>query len=100
VVWHELLFGLERLPPSRKQEAIETYLFQIVRATMPILPYDRVAAEWHARQRARLESIGKPSSFQDGQIAAVARANGLTLVTANRSHFEIFEDLSIEDWRA
>lgn len=98
VVWHEL-FGWERLPPSRKKKTIGDYLFQVVRETMPILPYDRAAAEWHARERARLTAIGKPPPFFDTQIAAVAKVNELVLVTANRSHFELFENLSIEDWR-
>jgi tRNA(fMet)-specific endonuclease VapC len=64
VVWHELLFGWERLPPSLKKRTIGDYLFQVVSANMPILPYDQAAAEWHARERARLTAIGKihPSS--------------------------------------
>jgi tRNA(fMet)-specific endonuclease VapC len=98
VVWHELLFGWERLPQSRKKKDIEDYLFQVVRANMPILPYDQAAAEWHASQRARLTAIGRTPAFFDGQIAAVAKVSGLVLVTANRSHFEWFEGLPIEDW--
>ncbi|HEX9940850.1 MAG TPA: PIN domain-containing protein [Thermoanaerobaculia bacterium] len=82
-VWHELLFGWERLPQSRKKKTIGDYLFQIVRETMPILPYDQAAAEWHARERARLTAIGKTPPFLDGQIAATAKVNGLILVTAN-----------------
>ena len=99
VVWHELLFGMERLPASRKRVAIEAYLFRIVRVTMPILAYDRAAAEWHAHQRARLVAVGRTPPFQDGQIAAIAKVNDLILVTANRSHFEPFEGLLVEDWR-
>jgi tRNA(fMet)-specific endonuclease VapC len=99
VVWHELLFGWERLPPSRKKNAIGSYLFQVVRSTIPIVPYDEAAAGWHAEQRARLVAQGKTPPFADGQIAAVARVNGLTLVTANRSHFELFEGLEFDDWR-
>jgi tRNA(fMet)-specific endonuclease VapC len=98
VVWHELLFGWERLPQSRKKKDIEDYLFQVVRANMPMLPYDQDAAEWHASERARLAAIGRTPSFLDGQIAAVAKVNNLILVTANRSHFEPFEGLPIEDW--
>jgi len=98
VVWHELLFGWERLPSSRKKSVIESYLLQVVRGTLPILPYDEAAAGWHAAQRARLAAEGRTPPFADGQIAAVARVNGLTLVTANRTHFEPFEDLQIEDW--
>jgi tRNA(fMet)-specific endonuclease VapC len=99
VVWHELLFGWERLPASRRKSDIEDYLFQVVQF-MPILPYDKTAAEWHAKERARLTAGGRTPPFLDGQIAAIAKVNELVLVTANRSHFEPFDDLCLEDWRA
>ncbi|HSS51272.1 MAG TPA: type II toxin-antitoxin system VapC family toxin [Thermoanaerobaculia bacterium] len=99
VVWHEMLFGLERLPLSRRRRDIENYLLRVVLKTMPILAYDAAAAEWHARQRARLVGMGKTPAYSDGQIAAVAKVNNLILVTANRAHFEPFDDLAIEDWR-
>jgi tRNA(fMet)-specific endonuclease VapC len=100
IVWQELLFGWGRLPASRRKADIEDYLFQVVRPEMPILPYDQTAAEWHAKERARLEAIGRPPSFLDGQIAATAKAHDLVLVTFNRAHFEGFNGLEIEDWRA
>ncbi|HET9226898.1 MAG TPA: type II toxin-antitoxin system VapC family toxin [Thermoanaerobaculia bacterium] len=96
-VWHELLFGLQRLPASAKRTRIEGYLFGSV-SNLPILPYDSLAAEWHAMQRARLEAKGRVTSFSDGQIAAVAHIHGLILVTANLAHFEAFEGLQIENW--
>jgi tRNA(fMet)-specific endonuclease VapC len=99
VVWHELVFGWERLPTSRKKRVIEDYLFQVVRAKMPIMPYDQAAAEWQAKERARLEQRGQATPFADGQIAAIAKVNDLILVTANRSHFDSFEGLAVEDWR-
>ena len=40
VVWHELSFGAARLPASKKRRAIEAYLEEVVRSTLPILPYD------------------------------------------------------------
>ena len=98
-VWNELLFGCERLPPSRKREAIESYLFRTVRASIPILPYDQAAAEWHAAERAKLSALGKTPPFIDGQIAAIAKINNLILVTSNRSHFEPFEGLQLQDWK-
>lgn len=98
-VWHELLFGVQRLPSSRKRRKLETYLTVVIGPSLPILPYDRKAAAWHAAERARLSQSGKTPSFTDGQIAAIAKVNGLTLVTANRSDFEAFEGLSLVDWR-
>lgn len=99
LVWHELLFGCERLPPSRKRAAIESYLLRTVRASIPVLAYDQAAAEWHATERARLTAEGRVPPFIDGQIAAIARVNNLVLVTSNRAHFEPFEGLEIRDWK-
>jgi tRNA(fMet)-specific endonuclease VapC len=99
-VWHEPLYGARRLPPSSRRRALEQYLNDVVRATLPILPYDHAAAEWHAAERARLANIGKTPPYVDGQIAAIARMNDLTLVTANAADFVNFADLRVEDWRS
>jgi tRNA(fMet)-specific endonuclease VapC len=96
-VWHELWFGCERLPPSKKRSRVEDYLQSL--QELPVLVYDAMAAEWHARERARLGAIGRPTSFMDGQIAAVANVHSLTVVTSNGRDFHIFEGLTIEDWR-
>ncbi len=98
VVWHELRFGCERLPPSRRKSAIATYLEEAVRPAIPILPYDEEAAAWHARERARLSRSGRNPAAADAQIAAIAIVNELILVTANGADFRRFEGLRIEDW--
>jgi tRNA(fMet)-specific endonuclease VapC len=98
IVWHELLFGAYRLPESARREAIETYLFEVVAPSLPVLVYDGAAAAWHAAERARLSGIGKIPPFVDGQIAAIAGVNGLTLVTANMSDYAHFQDIQIENW--
>ena len=97
-VWHELQFGCQRLPRSRKREIIALFLNDIVRRTMLILPYDDRAAEWHARERARLSLKGAPPSFVDGQIAAIASVNDLILVTRNTDDFKSFLRLKIKNW--
>jgi len=99
-VWHEALFGWERLPSSRRKERLGSYLFEVVRRSLPILAYDAAAAAWHASERARLQAAGKTSPFVDGQIAAIAKVNDLTLVTSNHQDFAYFEELSLEDWRS
>ena len=99
VVWHELLLGSYRLPPSAKRTAIEQYLSEVVAPTIPILPYDDLAAQWHAAERARLAGMGQLPSFADGQIAAIARINNLILVTTNVTDFSMFEGLQVENWQ-
>jgi tRNA(fMet)-specific endonuclease VapC len=100
IVWHELVYGAARLPPSARRTAIEHYLHQVVAPTIPFLPYDERAAEWHAQERARLVQLGRTPSFADGQIAAVAQTNQLVLVSFNTSDYADFSGLAIEDWRA
>jgi tRNA(fMet)-specific endonuclease VapC len=99
-VWHELWFGCERLPRSKRRKLYESWLRDVVAATLPVLPYDGAAAAWHAAERARLARSGRPAPFVDGQIAAIAATNDLILVTANRKDFARFRGLAVEDWRA
>jgi tRNA(fMet)-specific endonuclease VapC len=97
-VWHELRFGCLRLPKGSRRELLANYLESVVHTTLAVLPYDEVAAEWHARERQRLESMGRPAPYVDGQIAAIACVNKLTLVTTNSKDFAQYQGLSIEDW--
>jgi tRNA(fMet)-specific endonuclease VapC len=98
VVWNELLYGCERLENGKRKSELEAYLHDVIVTSFPILPYDRSAATWHAVERARQERAGKPSPYVDGQIAAIARVNDLTLVTVNVKDFARFKDLTVEDW--
>lgn len=96
-VWHELRFGCDRLPESARRETIETYLTEVLEPSLPILPYGSEAAAWHAAERARLTSEGRTPAFVDGQIAAVAAVNGLSIVTLNPAHFQSFRGLDVEE---
>lgn len=97
VVWHELQYGAERLAPSRRRTAIQRYLDEVISPTMPVFNYDRKAAEWHARERSRLEAQGESPPFADGQIAAIAVVNDLTLVTLNETDLSRFEGLDVRN---
>ena len=97
VVWHELRFGVARLPAGRRRDALSAFVAGLA-SRFPVLPYDRSAAEWHAGERARLERAGRPAPFADGQIAAVAVTNDLRLVTRNVADFAEFADLVVESW--
>jgi tRNA(fMet)-specific endonuclease VapC len=97
-VWHELTYGCRRLPGGKRREALEVYLEQVIRASFQILPYDEAAAAWHGDERARLEALGQPAPFVDGQIAAIAHVHRLALVTANTRDFARFRGLTLEDW--
>ena len=97
-VWHELTYGCRRLPKGKRRAALEAYLRDVVRGSFPILPYDEAAATWHGEERARLEALGRPAPFVDGQIAAIAHVHGLVLATTNDRDFVHFKGLTIENW--
>ncbi len=56
------------------------------------------SAEWHTAERARLTAIGLTPPFVDGQIMAIAQANGLILVTLNPKDYAAFAGVKAEDW--
>jgi tRNA(fMet)-specific endonuclease VapC len=99
-VIHEMRHGLGRLPPGRRRDALTDYLERLLRQPIAVLAYDRDAAIWHADQRVALDAQGRPTPYADGQIAAIAATNGLTLVTCNVADFEFFGGLAIENWFA
>ena len=43
---------------------------------------------------------GRTPASVDGQIAAIAAVNGLTLITHDVTDFTAFEGLDVEDWFA
>jgi tRNA(fMet)-specific endonuclease VapC len=98
IVWLELLYGFERMQAGARKQRLNAFLHEFVAATFVILPYDEAAAAWHASERVRLEKQGMTPPILDGQIAAVAAVNGLTVVTANVRHFETFGGITIDDW--
>ena len=98
IVWQEVLLGCYRMPDSKRRRAIEAYLQEEVKVKLPILPYTQEAAEWFAKERARLIPIGLTPSYADGQIAAIAKVNNLILVTRNVADYANFQDLAIENW--
>jgi tRNA(fMet)-specific endonuclease VapC len=86
------------LPKGKRRTALEAYLRDVVQGSFPILPYDEAAATWHGEERARLEALGRPAPFVDGQIAAIAKVHGLVLATSNDKDFARFRGLTVENW--
>jgi len=96
VVKAELFYGAMRSSnPTRTLELQEAFLSQFVS-----LPFDDAAAHIFGRIRTQLAALGTPIGPYDLQIAAIALANHLVLVTHNVSEFGRVEGLQIEDWEA
>ena len=63
------------------------------------LPFDDRAAEHCGEVRALLARSGQPIGPYDLQIAAIARAAGLCVVTRNESEFSRVPGLAVENWQ-
>lgn len=96
-VWHELNYGLLRLPDGKRKDMVKKYLENVV-STLTILPYDDVAAKCHAELRSIAQAKGQIIPFVDEQIAAIAISHNLTLVTRNLQDYRMIEDLKISNW--
>ena len=67
-------------------------------AQFSVLPFDSAAAEIAGRYGADLAAQGMSIGAHDLQIAAIALANDLTLVTHNTREFSRVSGLRLEDW--
>ena len=94
VVKAELFYGANRSNnPQRTLALQKKFLNNFVS-----LPFDDKAAIAYGKIRADLAAKGTPIGLYDLQIAAIALANGLILVTHNTREFSRIADLKLEDW--
>lgn len=63
-----------------------------------IVDFDATAAYQTGKLRASLRKQGRPIDFPDLQIASIALAHDLILVTGNLAHFRRIPSLSVENW--
>jgi tRNA(fMet)-specific endonuclease VapC len=94
VVVVELLYGAYR----SVQQTRTLNQVQVFCAPLVSLPFDDRAAGEYGRIRAHLASLGTPIGPNDLMIAAIALANGLTVVTHNTAEFSRVPGLALEDW--
>lgn len=94
IVRAELSFGaMKSANPERNFALQQAFLAQFVS-----LPFDDLAATTFGVIRAQLAAQGISIGAYDLQIAAIALANNLILVTHNTREFERVAGLQVEDW--
>ena len=91
----EIVYGAMK---SARCEHYLNQLQQILLARVNVLDFDSGAAYAYGELRARLEKSGRPLAHLDLQIAAIALAHGLTLITGNLRHFSRVPTLRVENW--
>ncbi len=98
----EILTGIALLPDGRRKnnlfELADHVLYSLF--TGRVLAFDSNAASIYAEIFAHRQTLGKPISQADCQIAAIARSQEATIATRNITDFEGIEIDIINPWLA
>ena len=95
VVRAELVHGAYR----SDRTTVNLQMMEKLLERYPSLPFDDAAADIYGRIRSDLERRGIQIGANDYQIASIALANDLTVVTHNTGEFSRVPGLKFEDWQ-
>ena len=90
----ELEFGLAK---SSNPLPLRAFLRELIRR-YNVIDFDTTACQRAGEIRAYLQSKGTPIGPYDVQVAGVAMARDLVLVTRNTREFERVPGLKVENW--
>ena len=89
IVAAELYYGWSILPDGRRKRVSGDLIDRVVsQFEGRVVPFDLTAAVEYGRLMATARSAGVGLPILDGQIAAIASAQGAALATRNVKHFE------------
>lgn len=91
----EIVYG------AHKSDRADHHLRNLEEVLLPavnIVDFDAGSAYVAGKLRAQLEKAGQSLSLADLQIAGIAIAHDLVLVTGNRKHFARVGGLRLENW--
>ena len=94
VVYYELQVGILKSTSPQKRIA----QLAILKNQVSWVDFDEKSAKATAQIRVELERMGKPIGSYEVQIAGMAVANDLILVTHNTGDFGRVSSLKLEDW--
>lgn len=93
----EILYGIRNANTKRKERL---HKIESICSQLQIFSFDKPVADKYGTVRVYLESRGVPISERDLQIASIAMANDLTVVTHNIKEFGRISGLRLQDWAA
>jgi tRNA(fMet)-specific endonuclease VapC len=91
----EIYYGIAKSPLKKDERR---WKIQRIREELTLFDFNENAAMTYGFIRASLERQGLPISERDLQIASIAAANDLCLVTHNTREFSRIQQLQVEDW--
>lgn len=98
----EVLYGIEIFPRGKRRDQ----LLRQAQATFAedfadrVLSFDHRAAHEYAQIASERRRLGRPISFADAQIAAIARSNEAELATRDTGDFEVSGLWLVNPWEA
>ncbi len=98
----ELRYGIGILPAGQRRESLLNRVEKTLERFFAgrILPFDSRAARSYAAIASARRGAGKPLTFADGQIAAIAHSVGAAVATRNAHDFEGCGIRVINPWSA
>ena len=93
----EILYGIEKSPVKKEERRLK---IDQISSVLDLHSLDESSAEEYAVIRSQLEKRGLVISERDTQIASIAMANKLTVVTHKAREFSRIDRLKVEDWAA
>lgn len=93
----EIAYGIERLPRSKRREALARR-FELLKEEIQRVAWSDKVSDAFGTIKATLERRGERIEDFDAAVAAHAIAEGAALVTANVKHLARVPNLEIQDW--
>jgi tRNA(fMet)-specific endonuclease VapC len=93
----ELLHGVHRARDGAQRAKREAFVENLL-STLPVVPFDMVAARVHAGLWAELAAKGEPVGAHDLLIAASALAVGFSVATRDERSFPRVPGLKVLRW--
>jgi toxin FitB len=96
----EILFGVRSLPAGKRRAALATAIEREVQRLFAgrVVPFDLAAARAYAALMSGARAKGATISILDGQIAAIAAANGFDVATRDEAPFRAAGLKTINPW--
>lgn len=91
----EVLYGIKKSPAKKR---MRRHKLEEICRQLELLEFDQYAAAEYAGIRVFLEKNGTPISERDLQIASIAVANKMTIITHNMKEFSRVPQLKVIDW--
>jgi len=93
----EITYGIQRLPRSKRKDALAAR-FELLKSEIGRVAWSDEVSEAFGGIKSGLERKGARIEDFDAAVAAHAVATGCILVTANLKHMPRVPGLHVEDW--